>query len=307
MTRDNPAVNSTRSSGHLLAFGLGYSAGRLAAALADDGWRIAGTAREAEAVEALAARGIDAHVFARGRPLADAPGLLRQASHVLISVPPDETGDPVLDLHGEALAGADLTWLGYLSSTGIYGDRDGGWVDESTAPDPTGARARWRLEAEGRWLALAREHGVPVHIFRLAGIYGPGRGVLEQLRAGGAHRIDKPGHVFSRIHVDDIVATLRASMARPNPGAVYNVCDDTPAPQREIVEYAAGLLGIDPPPLVRFDEATLSPMARSFYADNRRVRNDRIKRELGVTLAYPDYKSGLAAIAGQDRAAGRES
>ncbi|MHA1568444.1 MAG: NAD-dependent epimerase/dehydratase family protein, partial [Alphaproteobacteria bacterium] len=261
------------------------------------GWRIAGTARARDLADALAARDIDAHVFARGRPLADAPGLLTAASHVLISAPPDEAGDAVLDLHGEALAGADLAWLGYLSSTGVYGDRDGGWVDENTAPDPSSARARRRFEAERRWLALARDHGLPVHIFRLAGIYGPGRSMLDQLRAGGAHRIDKPGHVFSRIHVDDIVATLRASMARPHPGAVYNVCDDAPAPQREIIEYAARLLGIEPPPLVRFDEAALSPMARGFYADNRRVRNDRIKRELGVTLAYPDYKAGLAAIA----------
>ena len=152
------------------------------------------------------------------------------------------------------------------------------------------------MQAESQWLALWREHGVPVHIFRLAGIYGPGRNQLETVRAGTAKRIHKPGQVFSRIHVEDIVRVLRASMARPDPGRIYNVCDDVAADPAEVVAFAAGLLGVEPPPLIAFEEAGLSPMAESFYRDNKRVRNDRIKTELGVSLAYPSYRAGLTAL-----------
>jgi nucleoside-diphosphate-sugar epimerase len=291
MTRVGPSPPT------LFCFGLGYTALALAGPLLREGWRIAGTCRTAEHQAALAARGITAHVLARGRPLADPAAAFAGVTHILSSVPPDDAGDPVLDEHGADLARlAGLAWVGYLSTTGVYGDRAGGWVDEGSALAPTGERGRRRLAAERGWLALWQPHGLPVHLFRLAGIYGPGRNALQSLRNGTAKRVVKPGQVFSRIHVDDIVQVLRASMARPNPGAAYNVCDDNPAPPAEVIEYAAELLGIAPPPAVPFDQAELSAMARSFYEDNKRVRNDRLKRELGVTLRYPDYRVGLQGI-----------
>jgi len=281
----------------LFVFGLGYTALALAERLAAQGWRIAGTCRAPERIAALRARGIEAHLFDRGHPLADVGAALAGARYILSSVPPDETGDAVLDRHGTDLAACrDLAWVGYLSTTGVYGDRAGGTVDEHDARRPTGDRGRRRVAAEDGWLALHRDHRLPVHVFRLAGIYGPGRNALAQLRAGTARRIDKPGQIFSRIHVDDIVTVLRASMARPAPGAVYNVADDEPAPPQDVVVYAATLLGQAPPPLVPFADAELSPMARSFYADSKRVDNGRIKRELGVRLTYPDYRTGLRAL-----------
>jgi nucleoside-diphosphate-sugar epimerase len=212
-------------------------------------------------------------------------------------VPPDEAGDPVLDRHGGDLARLPgLRWLGYLSTTGVYGTREGGWVDEASPLAPTGERGRRRAAAEAGWLELGHRHGLSVHVFRLAGIYGPGRSAFDALRAGTAKRIAKPGQVFSRIHVADIVAVLRASMAQPRAGAVYNLCDDDPAPPEEVVAHAAYLLGVPPPPLVPFEAAELSPMARSFYDDNKRVANRLIKEELGVRLRYPSYRDGLAAL-----------
>lgn len=290
----------------LFCFGLGYTALVLADALLAAGWRVAGTCRDADAVAAAAARGIDAHLLDRDRPLA-APGrVLAGTTHVLSTVPPDGQGDAVLDTHGADIAALmaatpTLSWCGYLSTTGVYGDRGGGWVDEDSARTPSGPRGRRRVAAEDGWLALWRTHGVPVHIFRLAGIYGPGRSAFDALRAGTARRIDKPGQVFSRIHVDDIVGVLRASMARPDPGTAYNVCDDDPAPPAAVVACAAALLDVAPPPLESFAEADLSAMARSFYDDNKRVRNTRLKAALGVRLAYPDYRTGLAAILTAER------
>jgi nucleoside-diphosphate-sugar epimerase len=295
----------------LFCFGLGTTALALARGLMKDGWTVAGTCRGGEAANRLRGQGIEAFPFERGRPLADAKGALTGTTHVLSSVPPDEagspasSGDPVVDVHGAdiaALAGA-LRWAGYLSTTGVYGDRGGGWVDEGSELRPTGPRGRRRVEAEAAWLELWREHGVPVHLFRLAGIYGPGRSALDAVRAGRAKRIVKPGQVFSRVHVDDIVQTLRASVDRPNPGAAYNVCDDLAAPPEDVITFACELLGTPPPPLVAFEEAELSEMARSFYADNKRVRNDRIKQELGVSLTYPDYRVGLRALLDQEHAA----
>jgi nucleoside-diphosphate-sugar epimerase len=278
---------------HLLCFGLGYTAARLARRLAPAGWRRAGTGR---APEAGTRDGIRLLAFARGRKIERA--VLDAASHVLVSVPPDGAGDPVLDEHGADLAASRrLRWLGYLSTTSVYGDRGGGWVDETAAPLPTGERGRRRLAAEDGWRALQRRHGVPVHIFRVAGIYGPGRSPLEALRAGRAQRVAKAGQVFSRIHVEDLVAVLLASIDRPRPGAVYNVCDDDPAAPDEVVAHAATLLGVPAPPLVPFADAELSPVARSFYDDNKRVANGLIKAELGVRLAYPSYREGLAALA----------
>lgn len=288
----------------LFVFGLGYSAGVLATRLRADGWSIAGTTRTEARRAELAAAGIDAYLFERGHPLADPSAALAGTTHLLLSVPPDERGDPVLQVHGGAIAGlASLDWAGYLSTTGVYGDTGGAWVGEAAWLRPSGERAQRRVTAERGWLDLYRQFGLPLHVFRLPGIYGPGRSALDQLRAGTARRIDKPGQVFSRVHVDDIAATLCASMAKPNPGAIYNVADDLPAPSHEVVAYAAGLLGVEPPPLIPFEAADLSPMAASFYADNRRVRNDRIKRELGVRLHFPDYRAGLAAQAADEGSA----
>jgi len=277
----------------LFCFGLGYTALALARRLQAEGWRITGTCHEAARQEELARLGIEAWIFDRNRPLADPAAALATCTHLLSSVPPDDAGDPVLEVHRSAIAARrDLPWAGYLSTTGVYGDRLGGWVDETSELRPTGPRGRHRVAAEAAWSAL----GVPVHIFRLAGIYGPGRSAFDALRAGRAQRIDKPGQVFSRIHRDDIVQVLRASMTRPRAGGIYNLCDDDPAAPADVVAYAASLLGLAPPPLVPFGEAKLSEMARSFYDDNKRVRNDRIKQELGVRLTYPDYRAGLAAI-----------
>jgi len=280
--------------GRLFCFGLGYTGARLARRLRALGWEVSGTSRDASALNELDADGI------RGGALADVdlpPG----TTHVLCTIPPEETGDPVIRRHADAIAGAkDLVWLSYLSTTGVYGDRGGEWVDESDAPAPGNARSHRRLAAEEAWRELGRACGVAPHIFRLAGIYGPGRNVLESVRAGTAKRIDKPGHLFSRIHVDDIVQTLLASMARPQAGAVYNVCDDEAAEPAVVVAYACLMLGVAPPPLQKFDADALSAMAQSFWTENRLVWNSRIKRELGITLRYPDYRAGLAAIHAED-------
>lgn len=295
------AAGKSAAQPSLFCFGLGYTAGRLAASLAADGWRVSGTRRSAHDTGFAAVE-----PFSRERPLARPAESLAGVTHLLLSIPPDEKGDPALDLHGTDIAGAaSLRWIGYLSTTGVYGDHAGGWVDESTPPQPGSERARRRVAAEEGWRALGRRCGASVHMFRLPGIYGPGRSPFEAIRAGRAHRIDKPGQVFSRIHVDDIVQTLRAAMAHADEGigsndAVFNVADDLPAPAHEVTAYACGLLDVQPPPLVPLDEAELSPMGRSFYAENRRVRNDRIKRELGVTLRYPDYRAGLDAILAEE-------
>jgi nucleoside-diphosphate-sugar epimerase len=282
-------------SGRLFCFGLGYTALALARSLAAEGWRIAGTTRDAAKQARLAAAGFEMHQFEWDRPLQEPAAALAGATHVLTSIAPDETGDPVLGHHLPDLRRcASLVWVGYLGTTGVYGDLGGAWVDEAAAVAPTMARTRRRVAAEGHWQAS----GLPVHVFRLAGIYGPGpgRNALEAVRAGTARRIVKPGQVFGRVHVDDIVQVLRASMVRPNPGAIYNVADDEPAPPQDVVAFACELLGVAPPPAVPYEDAELSPMARSFYADNRRVDNARIKRELGVSLRYPTYRAGLRAI-----------
>ncbi len=280
----------------LFVFGPGYSARVFADALRADGWRIAATCRSEGKKAELEAQGIEAFLFDRGRPLADAKAALAGTTHLLVSIPPDAKGDPVLDQHARDLADLrTLDWAGYLSTTGVYGDTGGEWVSEAAWLKPTGERQKRRVEAERGWLNLYRQYGVPMHLFRLAGIYGPGRSAIDSVRDGTARRVDKPGQVFCRIHVEDIARTLRASMARPTLGAVYNVADDLPSPSHEVVEYACRLLGVEPPPLIPFDQAEMSPMAASFYADCRRVKNDRIKRQLGVTLAYPDYRAGLEA------------
>ena len=273
----------------LLSLGHGYSAQALARLLIPQGWTVIGTTRSADKAAALAAQGVEPLVL----PGDIAPALAR-ATHLLSSVAPDDAGDPILRAYGPVIAAAAprLHWAGYLSTTAVYGDHQGGWVDEDTPLTPSTKRGAARVAAEQAWAAL----GLPLHIFRLAGIYGPGRGPFEKVRDGSARRIIKQGQVFSRTHVEDIAQVLMASIARPNPGAAYNVCDDDPAPPEDVLSHAAHLLGLPEPPAVAFEDAEMSPMARSFYSESKRVRNDRIKDELGVRLRYPTYREGLEAL-----------
>lgn len=282
----------------LFCFGLGFSALALARRARADGWAVAGTCRTEGKRGRLAADGIAAHLFDDSAPLT--VDTLAGATHVLVSVPPGADGCPVLDRTATAIASLDPkpAWIGYLSTTGVYGDTGGAEVTEESPLAPTSPRGTHRVAAETAWRAFGRETGIPVQVFRLAGIYGPGRSTLDQVRHGSARRIDKPGHRFSRIHVDDIAAVLWAAMARPDAGPVFNVCDDEPAPQADVVAEACRLLKQPPPPLVPFAEASpaMSEMARSFWRDNRIVSNARMKAELGVTLAHPTYREGLAAV-----------
>jgi len=281
----------------LLSLGHGYCASHLARRLVPQGWRIAGTTRDPDKFASLRAQGITPLLWDRDAILP----WLEHASHLLVSAGPTETGDPALALLQPDITkqAARLDWAGYLSTTGVYGDAQGGWVDECTPLTPDTERGRRRVRAEAAWSAIP---DLPLHIFRLAGIYGPGRGPFAKVREGSARRIIKPGQVFSRIHVEDIAQTLEASMAHPKPGAVYNLCDDDPAPPQDVIAHAADLLGVERPPEVPFDEADLSPMARSFYSESKRVRNAKIKSDLGVTLKYPDYRTGLAALLAEERA-----
>ncbi|MEM7399129.1 MAG: SDR family oxidoreductase, partial [Pseudomonadota bacterium] len=209
----------------------------------------------------------------------------------------DGHGDHVLTHYGAALSKlGSLEWVGYLSTVGVYGDQQGAWVSEETPPKPNSARTEARVAAEQAWLDFGAETGVPVHIFRLAGIYGPGRSVFDKLMAGTARRINKQGQVFSRTHVDDIASVLEASIAQPRGGAIYNVADDEPAAPGDVVAYAARLIGMEPPPEIDFEDANLPPMVRSFYEGSRKIGNARIKSELGVQLRYPTFREGLAAL-----------
>ena len=275
----------------LFSFGHGFSARALADRLIPQGWRIIGTTRSAEKADAIARTGVEPVLW----PGTDLREMLQAAPYLLISAGPGPEGDPVLAQLREEIVGlaAGLRWAGYLSTTGVYGDHQGGWVDEDTPLSPSTRRGAARVEAEADWQAIP---GLPLHIFRLAGIYGPGRGPFAKVRKGTARRIIKKGQVFSRIHVEDIAQALELSMARPNPGAIYNLCDDDPAPPQDVIGHAAELLGVPLPEAVDFETAEMTPMARSFYAESKRVRNDRIKRELGWTPAYPDYRTGLAAM-----------
>ena len=271
----------------LLSIGHGFSARALGRRLIADGWRVIGTTRSNDKADALRAEGVEPLIWP-GNPLP-----IDAATHLLTSVAPTAEGDPVLNEASDALrAASHLEWVGYLSTTGVFGDRGGDWVDEASPLTPSTTRGQARVDAEAAWAAL----GLPLHIFRLAGIYGPGRGPFTKVKSGKARRIIKEGQVFSRTHVDDIAQVVAASIARPNPGAAYNVCDDDPAPPQDVIAHAAELLGLPIPQAVAFEDADMSPMARSFYAESKRVRNDRIKDELGVKLLYPNYRSGLAAV-----------
>lgn len=283
-----------KSDKHLFCFGYGYSCAYLGQVLAQEGWALSGTTRDKEKKHFLTSQGIQSYLFDRDIPLADPLYSLRDVTHLLISTPPGDDGDPSFNMHAQDLLHLPkLEWIGYLSTTGPYGDRDGEWVDENTRPRPTTQRGSRRLKAEDQWLSLLQEHDLPVHIFRLAGIYGPERSAIESVRCGIARRINKPGQAFSRIHVHDIVQVLRASIMRPAPGEIYNLCDDLPAPSHEVIAYACDLIGVEPPPLLHYTEADLAPITMSFYKDNKRVRNDKIKNDLGVTLYYKSYKEGL--------------
>lgn len=287
----------TQKTKKLFCFGYGYTCDYLGHELSQLGggaWRLFGTTRDPEKRATLRARGVQVYNFDADHPLLDPLDIMEETTHVVISTPPDDEGDPAFLTHAEdILKIPGIEWVGYLSTTGVYGDRQGGWVDENSELRPSSRRGTRRVLAEEQWLSLHKSHGLPVHVFRLAGIYGPGRSALDSVRAGVARRINKPGHAFARIHVEDIVNVLIASMARPNPGAIYNVCDDAPAPSHEVIACACELLGRNAPPLVEFDDANLAPITRSFYMDNRKVKNDRIKTELGVKLKYPDFRAGL--------------
>jgi len=277
----------------LFVFGLGYSAGAFARAMKAKADWVGGTVRTVDKAVALAAEGLRAFTFdgsAAGIGIGEA---IRQATHLVVSIPPEHT-DPVLACHRSSiLAAAQLQWIGYLSTVGVYGDYGGAWVDEDTAPEPKRGRSAERFAAEHAWQVAAAERGVPLAVLRIAGICGPGRNAFAKLAEGTARRIVKPGQVFNRIHVDDIVQTLDAALDR-NAAGIFNLADDEPAPPQDVVAYAAELMGVPPPPEVPFDEADLSEMARSFYGENKRVSNRRIKEALGVALRYPTYREGLA-------------
>ena len=282
----------TDSSPHLLCFGFGFSARTLATSLLAKGWQVSATSRSRDGLAAIAAAGA---IPLRFGEEVNPEGI----SHVLISAPPEEAGDPVLAHYGHSLARSahTLRWVGYLSTTGVYGDCGGAWVDESSPLTPNTERGRRRLAAEMAWVDLRREHGLPLSLFRLAGIYGPGRNQLESVLNGTAKRIIKPGQIFSRIHVDDISGILETSINAADVSETYNICDDEPCPPQDVVAFAAALLNQTLPPEIPFSEAKLSPMALSFYGDSKRVSNRRVKEKLGYRFRYPTYREGLTALA----------
>ena len=284
-------------SNSLFCFGYGYTCDYLGHELMMTGnWSISGTTRDLERKEVLKQRGIKAHIFDYQSPLLNPSSTLENVTHILISTPPNDNGDPTYLIHDEDIAELkNLKWIGYLSATSIYGDRQGGWVSEQNNPSPSSQRGSRRLKAERQWQELAEEHNLPLHIFRLSGIYGPGRSAIDSVRAGVARRIEKPGHAFNRIHVEDIVQTLITSMNNPMAGNIYNLSDDEAAPSHEVIAYACKLLGMKPPPVIPYEEADLAPITRSFYSDNKRIENDKIKEQLGIKLKYPNHRLGLQA------------
>jgi nucleoside-diphosphate-sugar epimerase len=284
----------------LLCFGLGYSAQHWLACYGGRFERIWATVREAEHAAELNARarpGFTALPFDGTTVSSDLRAAIAQADALLVSVPPDSSGDPVLETCGEALTRARLASIVYLSSVGVYGNYDGAWVDEDSECRPVKDHNAHRLVAERAWQELGARTGVPVAILRLAGIYGPGRSALDNVRRGTARRIAKPGQVFNRIHVADIAQAIEAAFARRANG-IFNVVDDEPTPARDPIVFAASLLGVAPPPEIPFAEArvTMSEFAASFYSDVKRVRNGKLKSALGVTLKFPSYREGLSAL-----------
>ncbi len=279
----------------LFIFGTGFSSKAFVEEVRDQFDWIGGTTRSSDKTEALRALGVEPFLFdgnSQGDGVTEA---LKQATHILVSIAPNEAGDPVLNQYANEIAGAKPRWIGYLSTVGVYGNHDGAWVDEDTPLNPVSKRSVQRVAAEEAWLAFAEQNDLPVQIFRLSGIYGPGRNAFENFRKGTARRLVKPGQVFNRIHVADIAGALKAAMTKPST-RVFNVTDDEPAPPQDVVAFAAELLGVEAPPEIPFETADLTPMARSFYGENKRVSNQRVKDELGFTFRYPDYRVALKAL-----------
>lgn len=291
-------MNATSQQKKLFCFGLGFTGSALVREVRASGWTASGTCLENARKDFWAEAGVQSYSFDGKEASKAVENAVGEASHVLVTIPPQkEDGDVVLKHFKKILAGSSqLQWLGYLSTTGVYGDRDGDWVDETSDLKPGFDHQRRRVEAEGQWRDLYREHQIPAHIFRLAGIYGPGRNLLQRVRQGTAKRIDQPGLMFNRVHVEDVVQVLRASMNHPHPGAIYNVSDDVPSSPAEAMAFACDLLRVEVPPLIALEDVELSKMGRSFYLTNKRVRNHKIKQELGVQLRYSDYKAGLKAL-----------
>ena len=283
----------------LVCVGFGYCARELAARLRDENWQIAGTSRCQDGADEITQSGTEGLVFDGTAPSSELSSTLHRATHLLVSAAPNDAGDPLLRCHTEdILAASNFNWIGYLSTIGVYGDQGNAWIDELTPVRPRSERAKRRVQAENAWLHLGEHKGARVQVFRLAGIYGPGRSVVEKLKAGTARRIVKPGHVFNRIHVADVANVLIAAIRNNAGHTLYNVTDDEPAPPQDVIAYAADLMGVAPPPEIPFEEAELSQMGRSFYMDQRRVANARIKRDLGVELCYSTYRDGLKAVLG---------
>ncbi len=283
---------------NILIIGLGYSAGFFARAALARGWEVTGTVRSAEKAAELSRAGIRTLVFGGFAVSSALAKAVVEADAVLVSVQPAEDGDPALGpLRAALIAAPNLRWIGYLSTIGVYGDQGGAWIDEDTPPAPTNARTRQRADIEEAWLQLGRDSGKPVQVFRLSGIYGPGRNAIAKLREGRAMRLIKPGQVFNRIHVDDIAGVLMASLAKPRQGAIYNVTDDEPAPPQDVITFAAELTGLEAPPEIPFEQAKLAPMAASFYGESKRVSNALVKREFGYAFRYPTYREALRALA----------
>lgn len=279
-------------TGIMLSFGHGFSGKAISKALyAKSGWEIYGTTRSFEKFGTIVNSAAKPVLW----PGADSlETLLDEVTHLLISTGPDKYGDPVLNTLSDAIKARrdQFEWVGYLSTTGVYGDHEGGWVDETTPLTPSTERGKMRVAAEAAWA----EMDLPLHIFRLAGIYGPGRGPFSKVRNGTARRIIKKKQLFSRIHVEDIAQVVLASIAQPKLGSIYNVCDDFAAPPEDVIGYAAELLEVPAPMDEDFETAQMTPMARSFYSESKKVSNKKIKDELGVVLKYPDYKAGLKAL-----------
>jgi len=301
MTNDNTKPKPKK----LFCYGYGYVAKHLVNTLQTNfpgEWDFTVTTTDMDKLAEIRASGLRAYLFTDKMPFNDPLFAMNEVTHVLISTPPKQDGDIVFKAHArDILKIPSIEWIGYLSSTAVYGNRDGEWVDENDAVAPTSERGSKRAKAETQWLKMRRIAGIPINIFRLSGIYGIGRSAIDTARAGSSKRVFKKGHAFNRIHIDDIIQILIASMDQPQPGDIYNLADDNPAGSDKLIEYACKLLGQTPPPLIEYDDdLDMSPMARSFYKDNKRVSNDKIKKKLGVTLKYPDYKAGLDAIFEQE-------
>jgi nucleoside-diphosphate-sugar epimerase len=284
----------------LFCFGFGYTAQHLVARLSAREIDFAGTRASVRgrAQTGVAGRLVDIAEFGGERSSELARELLCGATHILVSIPPDLEGDPVLRNHREDIAAlANLDWIGYLSTVGVYGEHQGAWVDETTPARPKTERSWRRLAAEEAWLEFARQSGHRVEIFRLPGIYGPGRNVIDSLKAGTVRRIIKPDQIFNRIHIDDVVQVLVAAMAKAAGHVIYNVCDDKPAPPQDVIAFAAELVGLPLPDAIPIEKADLGHMAASFYSENKRVCNARVKSALQIELLFPTYREGLTALA----------